>query len=323
MKEGISIIICCYNSGWIIERTLMSLCTQCGLESIEYEIVVVNNCSTDNTQEIVVNIVDKFPFVTIKAVYEDTPGLMFARKKGISVSKFSYLLFCDDDNVLCSNYVSTIFNVMQSDSNIGACGGCGVAEFYGCEKPIWFDTFQACYAIGKQNLKKHELYGAGSCYRREAMSIFEKSEMKPFLTGRKGNVLLAGDDSEITKSICIAGYKLCSLDSITFHHILPAKRLNETYLYKMLEGFGIAYLPLYMYDSVLERKTFNILTYNFRFLYFGIRYVTYAVLRKICKSSISLSSKYHLTKGVLKSYQLFNFQSLMRGRKYYSILFSV
>ena len=251
-EEGISAIVCCYNSGWIIERTLVALCTQ-QTDSINYEIIIVNNCSNDNTYEIAKRVTDRFPHIATNIVYEENAGLMYARKKGISISQYSYFLFCDDDNILCNNYVISIFKLMQSDKHIGACGGYGLADFYDCEKPIWFDAFQACYATGKQNTTKHELYGAGCCYRREAMNLLSNNTVKPFLTGRKGNMLLAGDDSEIAKSICIVGYKLSTLNDITFKHVLPLKRLNEKYLCNMVEGFGISYLPLYMYDCVIEK----------------------------------------------------------------------
>jgi len=56
------------------------------------------------------------------------------------------------------------------------------------------------------------------------------------LSGRKGNILASGDDSEICKWVLIMGYKLWYLESLNFKHYITKKRLTDTYLVKLLEG---------------------------------------------------------------------------------------
>ena len=51
IKDGVSVIICCFNSSWVIEKTLEGLLNQKNINSIDYEIIVVDNCSNDNTDK--------------------------------------------------------------------------------------------------------------------------------------------------------------------------------------------------------------------------------------------------------------------------------
>ena len=53
IKDGVSVIICCFNSSWVIEKTLEGLLNQKNINSIDYEIIVVDNCSNDNTDRLV------------------------------------------------------------------------------------------------------------------------------------------------------------------------------------------------------------------------------------------------------------------------------
>ena len=53
LMNGISVIVCCYNSAWIIERCLKSFVGSTKTHSsVLWEIIVVNNASTDDTERI-------------------------------------------------------------------------------------------------------------------------------------------------------------------------------------------------------------------------------------------------------------------------------
>ena len=65
------------------------------------------------------------------------------------------------------------------------------------------------------------------------------------LTGRCGNRLLAGDDSEITKLILLRHCVLAATEKVTFVHVLSEKRLSYKYLVSMSKGFGLSVPVLY------------------------------------------------------------------------------
>src|SRR5579863_8037322 len=131
MPSGISVIICCFNSSTRITPTLLHLYNQKDIPLSSWEIIIVNNCSTDNTAEKAAQLWESFssnkPRFSI--VNESTPGLSAARQKGIAESYFDYVLFCDDDNWLDENYLRVALNIMQNNPLIGALGGTGIPVF--------------------------------------------------------------------------------------------------------------------------------------------------------------------------------------------------
>lgn len=113
----------------------------------------------------------------------------------------------------------------------------------------------ASYAIGSQldNVKANFLYGAGICVRTLLLrKIYSNYDL--LLTGRCGNLLLSGDDSEMTKLMVLENYRLSYTDDAKFYHVLPSKRLTCKYLINMFKGFGLAYPILKAYDIALNGK---------------------------------------------------------------------
>lgn len=74
------------------------------------------------------------------------------------------------------------------------------------------------------------------------------------LTGRCGNRLLAGDDSEITKLILLRHCVLAATEKVTFVHVLSEKRLSYKYLVSMSKGFGLSVPVLMAYDFAINEK---------------------------------------------------------------------
>ena len=238
MKKGVSVIICCYNSEWIISRCIEALQKQKISESINWEIILVNNASTDETEITAKNLLcnGNIPY---KVIQENRPGLLYARICGVKHAQYSYTIFCDDDNLLSPNYVNGMYRLMENNKNLGAMGGKGIGEYAKTPPPLVLE-FAGNYAIGSQKEHKDFLYGAGICVRTDILLELYSHPEKFLLTGRCGNILLAGDDSEMVKKIILKGYQINSTDNLTFIHVLPEKRLNLSYLIQMQEGFGIS-----------------------------------------------------------------------------------
>ena len=298
--SGVSIIICCYNSALRIKEVLEFLFKQQGLEEIPLEIIVVNNASTDNTSEVVSSEFESMPGMNCRLVYEENPGLMYARNKGIALAKYKYLLFCDDDNLLCDTYVKGVFTIMTSNDQIGACGGKGIELIRECEKPEWFNQFKRNYAVGSQVTDPQlTLYGAGMCIRYSAMQEIRKNGFIPFLTDRKGDNLLAGNDSEIILALRLSGYHLVASDEFFFWHLLPFKRLNERYLVNMAVGFGMMMPVISIYNLYIDKKkvfsSFYLIVY---FLFNSIKSLVVAIINKGLYKQFFLRYAFGQLKGI-------------------------
>lgn len=300
-KKGVSIIICCFNSANRITEVLDFISKQIFVENIPFEIVIIDNASTDNTSQIVQFQNEKYKDLCINLLYECRPGLMYAREKGINEANFEYLLFCDDDNLLCNTYVSGMFEIMESDHNIGVCGGRGIELIRDFEKPDWFNTYKKSFAIGSQVREPQTgLYGAGMCIRYSALKKIYSSGFVSYLTGRKGDDLLAGDDGELVLALIISGFKVKANDDFYFYHLLPKNRLNEEYLKKMFVGFGMMYPVIKIYTLFLNKsKVYSIFKYNLFFLVDIFKSFINAIFKRGLNRKIYLFYAFGILKGVV------------------------
>lgn len=96
-----SIIIPVFNRGKLIEKTLQSVLNQ---TFKNFEIIVVDDGSTDNTAEIVKAIDDE----RVKYFYQDNSERCIARNNGIRFSKGRYLIFLDSDDFFDATYLEEL-----------------------------------------------------------------------------------------------------------------------------------------------------------------------------------------------------------------------
>ena len=255
--KGISVVVCCYNSADRICKTLHYLSYQQACDNFLYEIILVDNNCSDNTIETA----EKFwksagsPFL-LKVVQQPVSGLNFARQKGVDTACFEYIIFCDDDNGLCENYLKRVIDLFEYQHDVAIIGGVGEPEFQ-CTPPSWFDELKGFgYAIGTEGRTTGYVdlvYGAGMGIRR---SIFQKvvSSCESFvLTDRIGNALSSGGDAEICILTSRAGFKIYLDTNLCFKHFIAASRLKWSYYLRLRKAFGIAaaYLEIYKKNSEL------------------------------------------------------------------------
>ncbi len=262
MGAGISIIICCYNSASRIYETLRHLSLQKTPGDLAWEIVLVDNASTDNTRELASKLWRELgrSDIKLKIVNQPMQGLSFARTKGIAISRYNTIIFCDDDNWLQSNYLLDAYSILNSNPQIGAMGGTGIAVSDGT-LPDWFEKYKfcfACYPQGKAEGALSEvfssLYGAGLVIRREALMKLSSKKFEPSLPDRLATNLSSGGDTELCYAIRLAGFKLWFSEKLKFHHYLSSDRLSEKYLFRINESLAYSKSNLIIYDYVLIGK---------------------------------------------------------------------
>jgi glycosyltransferase involved in cell wall biosynthesis len=230
---GISVVICCYNSEARLPETLKHLAMQQVPADISWELIIVNNASTDGTAKAAGKLWERFDVAgcNMTMLEEPRPGKNFAFEKGVRAARYDFILTCDDDNWLAPDYIARACAIMKSDEQIGALGGCGMFEPEAPMNPE-ISAFTDHFVNGPQTEVETNpwVYGAGSIYRKDAILNLLDNGWRQITTGRKGKSLICGEDVEICLMLYLTGYKIRASNELLFRHFVPHKRQTLAYL---------------------------------------------------------------------------------------------
>lgn len=254
--RGVSVIICCYNSALRLSSTLKHLALQKTTTALPWEIIVVNNASKDNTAAVALAEWGQYKRtdVNFRVVDQPVPGLTFAREKGVAVSTYEYLVFCDDDNWLCETYIETAFNLLEGWPEAAIIGGQGqpVPEI---APPRWFSNYSGYFATGSQstsdgviNDDNPYVYGAGVVVRKSILLELNRIKFKFIAIDRLNDKLSSGADVEMCYVFRLLKKKIAYHHGLKFSHFIPANRLTDAYLLGLVYQFGfcdILHRPYY------------------------------------------------------------------------------
>jgi glycosyltransferase involved in cell wall biosynthesis len=263
--DGVSVIICCYNSSPRLPDTLSHLRRQKVRPSVPWEVVVVDNASTDNTRLIAHQCWPSDAPTVLRVVYEPRLGLSHARRRGLSEARYEIVSFVDDDNWVCSNWIELVSEIMNQRPEVGACGGDAEPV---CEvtPPWWFERYKRFYAVGVQanepgdmSHKKGFLWGAGLSIRKRAWQQLKSHGFRPLLVDRQGVALSTGGDAEISFALRLMGWGLWYDPRLRIRHVLPADRLQWLYLRRLVRGVGAASVFHDLYRYALGGTPKNVL----------------------------------------------------------------
>ncbi len=117
----ISIIISTYNRSDNLPECIECLATQENTENFDWEAIIVDNNSTDDTKLITDKLQKKYS-INIRYLFEPNQGLSFARNCGIKESDAEFIIFIDDDIRATPKWLASIYNRFISE-NCDAVGG--------------------------------------------------------------------------------------------------------------------------------------------------------------------------------------------------------
>jgi glycosyltransferase involved in cell wall biosynthesis len=126
----VSIVIPCYNHALFLEETLLS-----ALKSTykNIELIVVNDGSTDNSEEIALKYAQQYP--NIYYVHQNNQGPSVARNNGISRAKGPYILPLDADDLISDDYIEKAVAVLEEQPHVKVVN-CE-AQFFGEKQGDW------------------------------------------------------------------------------------------------------------------------------------------------------------------------------------------
>lgn len=241
--NGVTLAICTFNGAARIQATLDHVASQIA-KGVNFEVLVVDNASTDATVEIVhsawpTSLADK-----LRVVREPRPGVANARLRAIREARYTILSFIDDDNWISSNWVSAISDIFEAHPNVAIVHAHSAANLT-VPEPDDFPIFSGWLAIG--SLVEYEgvvkrrpisFWTAGISLRLAALEFLEDPNFTFALTGRIGGRTLGGEDHELCLCILLAGWDAYATRTIGFVHDIPCSRLNRSYIEQLVENGG-------------------------------------------------------------------------------------
>ena len=262
-----SIIVCTYNRAASLPRTLRSLQAQALRPGTEWEVIVVDNNSSDGTRSVVENFCKTF--TQLRYGREPQQGLAFARNHGIAIARGAVLLFTDDDVAPESDWVQKILDGMRAHG-CDACGGF-IAPVWESPPPPWLtERFHGFLAVKAERTDTYEItrdtplpYGANMAFRRE---VFDHFGLFDVTRGRRGKILASGEDGEFFDRMLAGGGKVMFFGDARVHHMVESFRLTKRYFRRWryqtsrnlaeTRGFKgkrrLFGVPLYMYPQTLR-----------------------------------------------------------------------
>jgi glycosyltransferase involved in cell wall biosynthesis len=254
---GISVVVCCHNSAERLPPTLAHLAAQQVPEGLDWEVIVVDNASSDETSRVAHAAWPADSRAQFRVVFEPRAGLSNARQCGLDECQYEIVSFIDDDNWICPEWVQTVAEVMATHPEVGACGG-WPEEMCEIEPPVWFERFKTAYAVGPQAEQAGVLVGQWACLAGAGMSIRYSAwqqlldrGFRHILSGRKGASLTSGEDIELMYALRLAGWSLWYEPPLRMRHFIPAGRLQWSYLRRLRRGGGASTVGLDPYSFAL------------------------------------------------------------------------
>ncbi len=295
--ESVAVIICCFNGAGRLPKTLERLALQRDLSLV----ILVDNASSDDTAAVAQRVWNEsesgFP---LRVVSEPRAGIVYARQCGLNAAlhaRVDVVLFVDDDNWLHGQWAPVLKRVFLENPQVAAVGGLGRAVCEGDDTPSWFIQHQAAYACGPQGdpglvpFSRGFLFGACLALRMKAWQSIA-SKFSPLLTGRKGSLVLAGDDAELCFFLQEHGWRLWYEPSLCFDHYMPKFRLDVQYCERLYFGFGMSSRILLLRRSQLMGNRAKIFLSKSAFIYrtlATLRFYTFFPLLILSKKPSTLS----------------------------------
>jgi len=192
----ISVVTYTYNRADILKILLESISSQT-LNPDMFELIVVDNHSTDQTRELVNSFCSRYG--NIHYFYEDRLGISAARNRGWQEASGEYIVFIDDDGRAPPGWPETAVGIIQ-EVKPDVFGG-PVLPFYASRKPKWFKDEYATITYGelaRQLVPDEYLSGSNLFIRREILEVVNGFDER---LGHHGKNLGYGDETDLLRRV--------------------------------------------------------------------------------------------------------------------------
>lgn len=322
-----SIIIPTYNRANIVLLTIDSLLHQ-DFPREDFEIIIVDNNSTDNTEELIQNIITKNQGqANIRYAKELRQGDVYARNSGASIASGEYLYFTDDDALFDTSMLLEMANILDNFPQVAMVGS-RITIKWDAQPPKWIKNYE--YLLGAISCCDcgFIIKSQGMCIPNGSLAIrknvfFEVGGNNP---GQIGEWLVGNAEVGLFHKIRDKGYLIAFSDDTTMWH-MQKRAINGTMkdILRRIENIAIsdAYGDVIEKGLVQKRETMSYLFKSILSILFLRRtkfkkyYFAYRANKKYNEWIFKYADKAFLD-SIIKSDYILNAQYLVPKVKYYS-----
>jgi glycosyltransferase involved in cell wall biosynthesis len=243
---NITVILCTYNRCRELANALNSVAASTLPEGVEWEVLVVDNNSSDQTREVVEDFCRRHSR-RIRYLFEPQQGKSYALNSGIREATGEVLAFLDDDVTVDPRWLQNLTVPLRNGEWSGSGGRTIRAQTF--TPPNWlaldgrYSMMGVLYASFDLGDKPRELdrapYGANMAYRKK---MFEKYGGFRTDLGPSSNkeIPRPNEDTEFGRRLMAAGERLRYEPSALVYHPVPKNRIQKDYFLAWWFDYGRA-----------------------------------------------------------------------------------
>ena len=235
----ISVVIATYNRASLLEGALAALASQEVPRSLLWEIVVIDNNSSDSTA----GVVDAFSqtvSIPVRYALEPRQGLSWARNRGVQEARGSILAFSDDDVCPAPDWVAQIAAAMDRWNAHGVGGR--ILPLWETSPPRWLTgnwrlmrrlsimEFEGSRPLALPLDRQPQIWGANMAFRRE---LFDRVGGFDPRRGMAGPRLFRGEESDLIDRALELGLKIVYDGALTVYHRIGSDRTRKAYFRRL------------------------------------------------------------------------------------------
>jgi glucosyl-dolichyl phosphate glucuronosyltransferase len=238
---SISVVICTYNRAKYIADAMQSLCNQT-LPAEMFEVIVVNNNSTDNTEEVCRKFIAANGMANFIYCNEGRQGASFARNTGAALARAPLLCFMDDDAIANTVYLENIVHFFEHYKDADALGG-RIIPKYIPEEPKWMSYYVSSLVGNFEYSKEVAVFKPGK-YPLESNMIVKTADFRQVngfseaLPGVVGTLRVGGEGKDLFLRLQALGKKVYYSPAVEVQHVTEVEKLTREYMYRVASGIG-------------------------------------------------------------------------------------
>ncbi|MBD0288722.1 MAG: glycosyltransferase family 2 protein, partial [Flavisolibacter sp.] len=237
----ISVIICSYNREDYIIAAIESLYQQT-LSKDQFEVLVVDNNSIDNTGELVQEYMHTHEGFHLHYLTESRQGASFARNTGAAFAKAPLLCFMDDDAIAEKDFLQRTVIFFENHPDAIGLGGRIIPRYIPAE-PGWM-SYYVSSLVGNFDYSDSVTVFKPGKYPLESNMVVRKEAFDAIggfnteLPGVKGTLRIGGEGKDFFLRLQQNGAKIYYDPAIIVHHVVEVKKLTPHYMYRIASGIG-------------------------------------------------------------------------------------